>query len=161
MHKPDFKQCSRCREVMSLDAFGARTNAKDGRQHYCKLCRAEYNQKWYQENQERVLASEREKYKQNPEHQRRLTLKSKFGITPAEYEVFSNNQGGVCALCGQLERARHQNGSVRRLAVDHDHATGHVRGLLCFACNVHVGYIEKLVGLTGLIAYLDRLKVVV
>lgn len=56
-------------------------------------------------------------------------MKIKFGITDSEYAVLLKRQDGKCALC---ERAPYAN---RRLAVDHDHKTGKVRGLLCDYCN--------------------------
>lgn len=52
-----------------------------------------------------------------------------YGLTLEQYEALHEAQGGVCYIC---QRA---TGKVRRLAVDHDHATGYVRGLLCKPCN--------------------------
>jgi len=52
-----------------------------------------------------------------------------YGITSEQYEALYEAQGGVCYIC---ERA---TGKTRRLAVDHDHKTGYVRGLLCKPCN--------------------------
>lgn len=52
-----------------------------------------------------------------------------YGITAAEYEAILEAQNGRCAIC---QKAR---GLSRRLAVDHDHETGMVRGLLCDPCN--------------------------
>lgn len=49
-------------------------------------------------------------------------------LAPGEYERMLAEQGGVCAICGQRPK-------TRRLHVDHDHATGRIRGLLCFRCN--------------------------
>ena len=46
-------------------------------------------------------------------------------------------QGGGCAACGGV------NLSGRRLAVDHDHATGRVRALLCDSCNVALGLLAE------------------
>jgi hypothetical protein len=57
----------------------------------------------------------------------------KYGITPSEYESLCRAQGGVCAIC------RNTCVTGRRLAVDHCHATGAVRGLLCGKCNQAVG----------------------
>jgi hypothetical protein len=49
-------------------------------------------------------------------------------------------QGGVCAICSQPERtADGLSGKPKDLAVDHDHATGAVRALLCSACNTAIG----------------------
>lgn len=49
-----------------------------------------------------------------------------YGITSEQYEALYEAQGGVCYIC---ERATGQG--RRRLAVDHDHKTSWVRGLLC------------------------------
>ncbi|SHU54419.1 endonuclease VII domain-containing protein [Mycobacteroides abscessus] len=56
-------------------------------------------------------------------------IEATYGITPAEYQALYTAQGGVCAIC---QRA---TGKTRRLAVDHNHQTGEVRGLLCKTCN--------------------------
>jgi hypothetical protein len=51
-----------------------------------------------------------------------------YGITGDDYDALLKRQGGKCAIC----RARPKS---KRLAVDHNHATGAVRGLLCSRCN--------------------------
>ena len=87
-------------------------------------------------------------------------LESVYGITRAEYEAMLELQGGVCAACGQKPR-------TKRLAVDHDHETGRVRGLLCAdqerGCNHAVlGSIEArsvdgpIPALRRMIAYLEN-----
>ena len=53
-------------------------------------------------------------------------LRTKYGITVEQYEDILANQGGGCALCGKTPE---QEG--RNLAVDHDHVTGEIRGILC------------------------------
>ena|SRR5690606_30293391 len=58
----------------------------------------------------------------------------KYGLLPGEYAKLKEAQGGKCALC---QRA---TGKSRRLAVDHDHKTGKVRGLLCSICNRLLGH---------------------
>jgi hypothetical protein len=51
-----------------------------------------------------------------------------LGVTDDEYARMLEAQGGGCAICGARPK-------TRRLHVDHDHATGKVRGLLCHRCN--------------------------
>ena len=65
---------------------------------------------------------------------RAVRLERVYGITQEDYDVMLRAQGGVCKICGQKE-------SVDRfpLAVDHDHKTGKVRGLLCGSCNTGLG----------------------
>lgn len=70
-------------------------------------------------------------------HVRSMNLK-KYGLTVEEYDVMVSNQGGVCASCKRVETHRNQFGVVS-LAVDHDHETGEVRGLLCGRCNRALG----------------------
>lgn len=65
-----------------------------------------------------------------------------FGITLDVYEQMLANQGDVCAACGKPEVAKGNNGKIKRLAVDHDHATGVVRGLLCTKCNTILGFVN-------------------
>lgn len=55
-------------------------------------------------------------------------LRRKYGITEEQYEELKLAQGGKCAIC--LKKPR-----TRSLAVDHDHKTGSIRGLLCSRCN--------------------------
>lgn len=57
-----------------------------------------------------------------------------YGLAPGEYASLYAFQGGKCYIC---QRA---NGKTRRLSVDHDHATGLVRGLLCRPCNDMLGH---------------------
>ena len=65
-----------------------------------------------------------------------------FQISIEEYNSMFIKQGGVCAICGRVETAKHQSGTVRKLAVDHNHLTGKIRGLLCGNCNNGLGRFE-------------------
>ena len=63
-------------------------------------------------------------------------LKSKYGITLEEYNARLLKQDNKCAICGGINR------SGKRLAVDHCHVTGRVRGLLCSNCNNGLGLFQ-------------------
>lgn len=77
-------------------------------------------------------------------------LKRKYHLTVEQYQKILAAQNAVCAIC--LMPA---NG--RRLAVDHDHSSGVVRGILCHNCNLLLGQLEKLKGKPSrLRAYLER-----
>lgn len=54
------------------------------------------------------------------------------GMSPERFAAMLESQGGVCAICGGVNRDR-------ALAVDHCHATGEIRGLLCTRCNTSLG----------------------
>jgi Recombination endonuclease VII len=67
--------------------------------------------------------------------QRRKNYKRLYGITPEQYEVMFEQQRGLCRVCDRP--SLHQ-----RLAVDHCHLTGFVRGLLCNACNTAIAQLQ-------------------
>lgn len=61
-------------------------------------------------------------------------LRHKFGITLEQYRVMFDNQQGCCKTCH-----RPQSEFKRAFAVDHNHKTGKIRGLLCSNCNTTLG----------------------
>ena len=61
-----------------------------------------------------------------------------YKLTPEQYGVIEKHQGGICYACHQPEPVK-----GRRLSVDHDHATGMIRGLLCSRCNPVLGKLER------------------
>lgn len=67
--------------------------------------------------------------------QRNARFLREFGITLKEYNDMFEAQAGLCARCGNPPASM-------RLAVDHDHETGRVRGLLCGSCNTYIGRLE-------------------
>ena len=58
-----------------------------------------------------------------------------YGLTPEQYDALLQQQDGVCAICRETCR------TGQRLSVDHDHATGRIRGLLCRNCNLGIGHL--------------------
>jgi hypothetical protein len=68
---------------------------------------------------------------------RRVRELAQNGLSTEDYQKLLTRQDGRCAIC------RRRCGRGRRLAVDHDHATGRVRGLLCFRCNTSLARYEE------------------
>lgn len=81
---------------------------------------------------------------------RRSKLKMKYGITLEEYATLLEKQGGACAICKQPPPDN------TYLAVDHDHETKTVRGLLCLFCNTALGmFMDSLDLLNSAVTYLN------
>ena len=124
------KICSKCRKSQPLSEFyvSRTSRAKDGMVNRCKTCNRSYSRERYKNN---PVKKDRKKYPN-----RKYDLKKKFGITLEQYDVMFARQDGRCAICGGY------NKSSRRLAVDHCHETGVVRGLLCSPCNTGIGHLK-------------------
>jgi len=91
-------------------------------------------------------------------HHRGMQLEYKYGITESQYQTMHDQQGGVCAICGRPEtQVDSRLKTKRRLAVDHNHETKQVRGLLCGNCNKGIGLAREDTGvLRSMIAYLEH-----
>lgn len=98
-----------------------------------------YMQEWRDKNRVRVR-------KQNFLSRMRLL----YGITGEKYDALLASQGGVCGVCGGPP-------GKKMYAVDHDHKTGKVRGVLCEKCNRGLGLIGDTVeSAERLLAYLQK-----
>ena len=106
----------------------------------------DYARAWRVENPEKKAATNRRYAERHPERVRKSARKSarknlrrnrngkylrQYGITLEEYETKLKSQNGVCAICGGVDKIN--------LAIDHDHTTGVIRGLLCSRCNIALG----------------------
>jgi hypothetical protein len=104
---------------------------------------AAYQKQWREKNAEKVSEYGKEympKYlaREEVQHASRCRhLWSNYKMTIAEFNTLWEHQSGKCAICsiGLLPRGRSSNS----VAVDHNHDTGAVRGLLCQLCNRGVG----------------------
>jgi hypothetical protein len=114
------KRCTGCGAVRPLDRENFRRNSDkaDGFTEQCTDCVRDAQRSW--------------------------NRKHRYGMTQAEYDGHLRAQGGRCAICQEpetMDRQRANGGSIS-LAVDHDHETGVVRGLLCARCNRAVGLLR-------------------
>lgn len=112
------KACTKCGVTKAAYEFTYMAGKKDRLSNHCRVCQQEKNAE-YRAN--------------NPRSSRDSQLKRSFGISVVEYDAMLAWQGGSCAFCGKqwIE-------GTRAFAVDHDHDSGAVRGILCHYCNKYV-----------------------
>lgn len=92
-------------------------------------------------------------YRERMKVDRKMFHLKKFGLTKDDFDKLLDQQGGGCACCGRKMNAV----KGRRFAVDHDHKTGKVRGLLCHNCNLGIGQLgDDLDGVLRAVDYLRR-----
>lgn len=133
------RTCYRCSTVKDPDDFPRDRGRPDGRAQYCKPCSAANTIKYRTViSPELYRARKKAEFGRNRETYRRHRLKKSFGLTLEEYRDMVEAQGGVCYICKRPE-VTDRRGRVIDLAVDHDHATGQVRHLLCGNCNKGLG----------------------
>ena len=111
------KTCNTCNQELPITAFPTDKRRPDGTGSQCKDCRR--------------LG------------RRRIDLMKKYDLTPEDYNEISDFQGGICNICGQAETSiNYSNKKINPLAVDHNHKTNVVRGLLCKRCNMVLGKVK-------------------
>ena len=94
----------------------------------------DYMKDYYQRNKSYFQLRNKKYRLANPEMGRKHRLQRNFGLTVDEYNAMFEKQNGCCAICG-----KHQDTFKKRLAVDHNHSTGQIRGLCCSDCNLGLG----------------------
>lgn len=118
-------KCNRCRRQLDLKCFSDNNLRRS--QYICRECTS-------QENHERQIA--------------------KLGCSKEMYDALLHEQGNACAICQREVGHVTRKGTKARLAVDHDHQSGEVRGLLCNRCNRGLGYLEN--SLQSATEYIER-----
>lgn len=122
-----------------------------------KRIRREYHRAWMEKN----LDSQREKRRawyhahknRLTEQRRRHRIKLRYGITEDQYREKFKNQGGACAICKKTQFSKEGP------HIDHDHATGMVRDILCGKCNRMIGFaLEDISILCAAIEYIKKWK---
>ena len=151
--------CTICKLEKNRDEFPAdrlKINGKRSNCYDCKNLRLREsrknkfgNREWVQktnEYQRNYLKNNPDKAKKyyktkTKEDHLRYTLKANYGITLERYDEMLIEQCGVCKICGHFDIRMRKDGvsTIQRLAVDHCHKSGKVRGLLCSGCNGGLG----------------------
>jgi hypothetical protein len=173
------KVCTKCGEEKPLAEFNRKAAAADERVAQCRACKAAYcaaydaehregRAAYRAEHREEKAAYSAARYAEHREeraaygaaHRDEIRVRAwqrKYGISADDYWRLNEQQGGVCAICGEAETAKdHRTGVVRLLSVDHCHSTGRVRGLLCSDCNKALGHLgDSEETLRRAVAYLE------
>jgi hypothetical protein len=159
------KRCPDCADLLPLSAFGRNKTQPDGRSFYCLPCNRARNNRWYRKKRQslgqevRDLSWVPDGFRWCPtckraiahdDYIRNAALPSgfgtrckpchnrlskdaywlrRYGLTRAAVDQLRLEQGNVCAICGDAEPEH----------LDHDHATGGIRRLLCQRCNHGLG----------------------
>lgn len=137
------KSCLHCnKEKPDTDFYSASNNV-------CKPCKIKQTGEWQKKNKDKVKEYKKTTFERNPDAVRaskqkwalnnkdkivNKRLKHLFGITLSDYEALLEAQNCQCAICGIEECS-----SGKNFAVDHNHSTSEIRGLLCKKCNTALG----------------------
>lgn len=165
------KQCAGCNNLLDFSNFYNKpmVSKKTGENYIwydtnCKACRIEkvkkcpsreaekrkeYLQGWRNKNKDKLYLQQREYH-----------LLRTYSLTVEQYDALRKQQDYCCAICGAHESTKHTGvgkTNQQSLYVDHDHATGNVRALLCLHCNSILGKCkdDKHI-LAKAISYLER-----
>jgi hypothetical protein len=155
--KPDVsgttKTCAGCGTEKPIKQFNKCNATLSGYSVYCKPCAYERYNKRRKANLPKHAGYGRKWRANNKERFRDHGLKANYGIPLGTYAKMLEAQGGKCAICGTDK----PGGRGERFHIDHDHATGAIRGLLCHGCNVSIGHLHHDVNiLRAAIKYLLR-----
>ena len=110
-----------------------------------KAYHKKYHAKWYKEHKEKRTAQIAEYKKSKPDEWRKAIgqkfhLRTRYNITPKQYEAKLILQNYCCAICGKDVVDNIRNGIPVALSVDHCHKTNKLRDLLCHQCNSFLGH---------------------
>lgn len=164
------KICTYCKTDQPLTNY--HVHPKRGHHPRCKPCRAKAHREYYLANIDKFKAykararnetvEEREARIQRrrdeaPAKRRlakwRVHIRKTLGVSEQQYQDLFRAQGGRCAICA----SGNPGGKRERFCIDHCHATGVIRGLLCVSCNSGLGYFkDDIHRLEGAISYLKR-----
>ena len=161
-----------CEEWLNFPSFIEGVGDRPSKDHYLVRLQdglfSPNNYKWEQHLRKRDDESFSEWYKRKRENriskfplmESARNLKRKYNLSLDEYNQKLENQKFVCEICGKSETSLDgRTGGTKRLAVDHDHKSGKIRGLLCWSCNTVIGKIgESLDLLDAMKTYITKYK---
>lgn len=137
------KTCAVCSKTKPLSDFYRDRRRSFGRARECKICKEVETRKRRAERPELFKLK-----------RKRAFLKEKFDMTIEQWQQMFESQNGRCGIC-----RRAQTEYKRSFAVDHDHASGKIRALLCDKCNTGLGqFRDSIKILEAATEYLKKFK---
>ena len=140
------KVCGECKKDLPIAEFYARPERLGRPKSSCKECHKaamrEYRRAHPEKTRRSLWAQNTGRNSTSPKTLEELQMRQRkeglkrFGLTIAQFIEMRDKQSNNCLICGRGPS------SYRCLGVDHDHATGRVRGLLCGKCNAGLGNFE-------------------
>jgi Recombination endonuclease VII len=110
--------CSKCSRHLPFEAFNRAARSKDGLHSHCRECHSQANKRLYSTRARTFAVSH---------------IQRTYGLSPEEFAAMVAAQGNRCAICDR------DMGAGMSRHIDHCHATGRLRGLLCTRCNGALG----------------------
>ncbi len=170
----DPKRCIRCGKTKPLSEFTIHHAEKGQHRNMCKDCvnawtkeynktpegqkvRGDYREQYKDRNKElqEFYRNDPVKRKASKKYHRKYWLMKQFGLTPDDYDRMLNEQNNGCAICGADDPRNKRD----HFAIDHDHETDEIRGLLCQGCNTGIGLLgDDIERLEAAAAYLRKHK---
>lgn len=142
------RTCTKCGAAKATSDFPIDRSRKTGRSGRCKKCNLERVQSWTKQDPERAASLRNAAKKKRFKEGRVDRTKERYGVSRDRVLDMLEAQDDRCAICFQYGFAPH---------VDHNHASGALRELLCFKCNASIGMMEEsLPRLRNAIKYLER-----
>lgn len=151
------KICTWCHKEQPLESFHKAKGYRGGRRTWCKNCCHEKNKvkkatAEYKAQQRDYSRRTRENFAER--EKRRLRMKTwrannvervraaniaRYGLTFEAFNELLVAQHGCCKICGLKLVPMGGPQKNEKAHIDHCHATGTVRGLLCGQCNIMLG----------------------
>lgn len=156
---PQARYCFKCRKIVNVERtkewLNDPKNKEKVRKYYRHPMVKKRLKKWHKNHREKFGDTYAIKWRLSHPEKHGENIKKwilgRAGITPEKYTLMMKEQNGVCAICHS------SNKSGRGLAVDHNHETKKIRGLLCSNCNLGIGYLkDDILRLEKAIEYLKR-----
>jgi hypothetical protein len=119
--------CGRKKQPLCINGHDTSQPGSRSNSNACRRCAAARTKQYRKEDPKRFAL-----------YRRAQGLRDCYGISLEQYDDLWIEQAGMCAIC----HTTNPLGAGKEFAVDHDHATGKVRGLLCQLCNQGIGHFK-------------------